>query len=637
MTREWQTFVLAHGWKAEGYHLAAVLDQPLQEVVRFRAGGACTRLPKAKGFVELFTLWHGRAPRDADWPTPRKRRDGRYEWQAPEIALLASLVGRLGNAEIAQVLTKRLRQVTGDRRAARSRAAVQIRNCLIGLQSHDFVGGITTSQAGREIGNINAINQAIARGRGLERLRPVRVGWYWMIPHGEWARWKATRVFPPKGYVQLASIRERLGLTSDAKLPFYAGKGYIPTAIRCNVYGTKIRTTRFGTWFIDAKVARKLLADRRAGRPMPWYGKPMDDNLRATFKLWRERKHPPECEICARAWGKQGAPATFDEYQVRYPPLTLGAKRHLTRKWLPGLTPPAVARLCGTHYSRVQRAVETGALEARQYRGRRYVTMAAATQWKHRKCPTGSSRFSWVSLATARKQYLFTPSELRAFIAAGELRTKVGTDGAMRGITYVLRHQCGALRAKLGFTEEEAARRAGVSVARLRTLLKGVDLHGQKSIPLQSVHAVIHRIKSREGYTLEEAAAKLGVPVAWVCARKADGTIRVTRARWDRRRVYITAPMLERLCNAKRRRLVRERLGPSWLLLNDAAILAGVCSTTVVRWCDEGAVKRRRSPTGYRYLRSSVRARARRYWKTCRFHRASPPAWLRAGAPQENP
>ena len=63
------------------------------------------RARRRKNFVALFQLWHGREPEEGDWPTPRKVRCGEYEWQAPELALLASLVGRLGKAEIAQALT----------------------------------------------------------------------------------------------------------------------------------------------------------------------------------------------------------------------------------------------------------------------------------------------------------------------------------------------------------------------------------------------------------------------------------------------------------------------------------------------------------------------------------------------------
>src|SRR5712664_1927850 len=109
----WQRFVLAHGWHARGHVLAAVLGQPVADVEHVRRTRACTRLKTGKRFAELFSLWHGRAPNDVDWPTPWKGAAGVYEWQAPELALLASLVGRMGGAEISRILTTRLRLRTG--------------------------------------------------------------------------------------------------------------------------------------------------------------------------------------------------------------------------------------------------------------------------------------------------------------------------------------------------------------------------------------------------------------------------------------------------------------------------------------------------------------------------------------------
>ena len=262
---EWQQFVLANGWKAHAHDMVVVLGQSFEDIQKVRRTGACTRLPKAKGFSELFTLWHGRLPADEEWPIPMKMGvDNSYEWQGPELALLASLVGRLGVAEIAQVLTNRLREKTGDLSAERTDIAVQVRMNKIGLQTKDVLGGITTAEAGREIGSLAIINQAIHK----KHLPAVQQGRLWVIPHEAWKAWKAKRIFPPKGYVLLTSIKEALSIKSD-KLSEFARMGYIPTAIRCNPYGTKGPSTQFGTWYIDKKVANKLVADRRAGFPMP--------------------------------------------------------------------------------------------------------------------------------------------------------------------------------------------------------------------------------------------------------------------------------------------------------------------------------------------------------------------------------
>lgn len=621
----WQQFVLANGWRAQSYELAAVIGQPAKEIERVRRTGACTRLKKGKGFSELFALWHGRLPNDDEWPMPRKMgSNGTYEWQGPELALLASLVGRLGCAEIAQTLTNLLRERTGDLCAERTRNSVQLSINRIGMQSNDVLGGITTTEAGREIGSLAIIHQAIEK----KHLRAVRVGRLWVIPHAVWKEWKAKRVFPPSGYVLLSSIRDAFSIRSD-KLSEFARMGYVPTAMRCNPYGTKGPSTQFGTWYIDKKVADKLLADRRVGRPMPWHGKPIADNLRTTFKLWEKRKHPASCKTCAEIWGKKGAPQSYGDYELRYPPLEHGAKRHLTRQWSPGLTIREVAAYAKCSVSYVRRAIGNGMLETTLEGRCQYVSRTDATRWKARKRPTGDSHKSWISLDTARNQYLFTLQELRSFVADKKLKSKIGTDGAARGVVYVSRHQCGQLREKIGFTEEQAARRVGVTVPRLRLLLDGVAWRKAAGIPLVTVQAAIKRLESREGYTIEEAATKVGMTVQWVLERKRDGTIRVNQAKWDRRRVYITEPMLQRLQEAKEKPVERERFNADWLRLSEAAHEAGVSATTLIHWAEEAELERRQSKVGWRYHREAVRARARTYWKSVRFHRVNPPDWLR--------
>lgn len=622
----WESFVLASGWRARATELGHVVGQAPSEVERVRRTSACHRLKKALGFAELFALWHGRAPGDDEWPKPGKAGSaGGYEWQPPEVALLASLVGQMGVEEIAQALTARLRQTTDDPSAMRSPASVQVKTYLIGMQAGDVLGGITIADAGREIGSRVIVQHAIRE----KHLRARRVGRLWVIPHDVWAVWKASRVAPPDGFVQLSTLRESLAIRSD-KLSEFARMGHIPGAVRCLPVGVSGPTTKFGTWYVPRALADKLLADRRAGRPMPWHGKPIADNLRVTYKLWQSRLHPAECETCSVIWGAAGAPSTLEHYTERYPPLAHGAKRHLTMPWTPGLTAQEVAHQAGCDASLVQRAMANGMLKASDFRGKEYFSRKDVARWIARRCPSGDNQKSWLALETACKLYLFTMPELRGFVADGALLSKIGAEGAMRGIVYVPRQQCRQLRDRLGFSVAQAAGRVGVTVDRMLVLLDGVHWRQTGAIPLVTVQAVIKRLESREGYTLEEAAAVLGQTVQWVKDRKDDGTIRVARAKWDQRRVYISAPMLERL----RLALVsgpRERpLSADWLRLSDAAQEAGVSPTTLCRWAEDGDLRPRESSTGLRYHRNEVRMRARMYWETVRSHRATPPSWLQS-------
>ena len=624
LSAEWEQFVLQHGWRALLADLAAVLGQSENDIRFVRSSGACVRHAQRKGFSELFTLWHGSPPQDTDWPPPRKSSAGVYTWQTPELALLATLVGTLGPKEIAQVLSTRLIKVTGDKKAKRTKESVILQTNRIGLTSADLVGGLTTTQAGKEIGSLAIVNQAIAK----KQLRVERVGRYLKIPYAVWNEWKSKRVFPPEGYVQLSTIKAALAIKSD-KLSEFARASLIPTAVRCNPYGTGVRSTQFGTWYIDPKVAEQLLSDRRAGGPMPWHAKPNLDNMKATYKLWSLRKHPSSCSTCADIWGEQGVPKTFEAYQVQYPPLAHGAKRHLTRVWDPGLTLKEVATFTERSIHYVRSAIANGMLEVSLQGRTQYVSRTNATRWKARKCPTGDNEKSWITLPTAETQYLFTQKELRKFIKSGELFSKVGTEGAQRGIVYVSRHQCGQLREKLGFTEEQAATRVGVTVGRFRVLLEGVNWRKGDGIPLATVQAVVKRLGSREGYTIEEASIALKTTEQWVRERIQDGTVRVTRAKWDRRRLYLTKPMVQRLEKALASPKPAKPLGKEWLSLSGGAGEAGVSTATLIHWAEAGEIERRQSSIGWRYHQEAVRARARIYWETVRFHRAVPPEWLR--------
>ena len=492
--RTWERFVVDHGHQAAASDLAFVLRRPVDDIDRLRATGVCSKSRHRKNFIELFSLWHGGDPTANEWPAPRKSGRGTYEWQGPELALLASLVGRLGKTEIAQVLTERLRRLTADPSASRSAASLQVAINRIGMQSKDVVGGITTAEAAREIGSLPIINQAIRNGH----VRARRVGRRWVIPHDAWAAWKAKRVFPPAGYVPLATLKQPLSIRSD-KLSEYARMGYIPTAIRCNPYGTGLKSTQFGTWYIDPGIAEELRADRQAGRPMPWHGKPLAENLRVTYRLWQQRKHPASCKTCADIWGRQGAPRSFKDYADRYPSLAHGAKRHLTLPWTPGLTVPELARKAGCAASRARRAVANGTVNVLQRRGESYISKTDATRWIGRGCPVGDRHRLWISIATASKRYLFTRRQLNSFIAGRKLKSKTGTQGAMRDTVYVSWQQCANLRETIGFTEQEAARRAGVTVSQFRTVLAGVNWRGTGAIPLVTVQAVIKRLQSRPG------------------------------------------------------------------------------------------------------------------------------------------
>lgn len=609
-------FIASYGGGAAAADLAHVLGMSIEDVRAARSAGCRRRDGQAPGFAELFTLFHGRAPEDSDWPPPLKIRPGHYRWDQPELTLLATLVGELSYDDIAQVLTERLRKITGDPAAVRNKQGVILAANRMGLVSTDVIGGITVAVAGREIGSVEAVRTAVA----AKRLAMRRVGRLLVIPHAEWERWKATIVHPPEGYVQLSTLRAQLGISSDAKLPEFAKLGYIPTAIRCNPYGTQAGTTQFGTWYVDAVVAKQLLADRKSGRAMPWHGKALPDNLKVTFRKWQERQHPAHCQVCQSIWGNLGAPRSFEDFCERYPPLQHGQKRHLTMVFRQGLTLAEAATATGASVHLVRRAIANGMMRADVVGRTAYLSKTEVTRWKARRCPTGTSSKSFISIATALADYGFTAAELQRAIQSGRIQGKLETNGPGRGQAYVVRQQCALYREEVGFTEAQAIARVGVSRERFRELLAGVDWRVKKGaaarIPLATVQAVIKRNASARGYTIEQAAIALAKTEEWVRGHIAAGTVRVARASWDARRLYLTAPMFRRLQAAAKTGAVPAPPKPASDLMTggQAAMYAGVSTTTLLRWVDEARLPRHHLGASWGYRTSEVRRVAARYW-----------------------
>jgi len=73
-----------------------------------------------------------------------------------------------------------------------------------------------------------------------------------------------------------------------------------------------------------------------------------------------------------------------------------------------------------------------------------------------------------------------------------------------------------------------------------------------------------------------------------------------------------------------------EKPSADWLRLSDAAFEAGVTTATIIRWAETRVLERLQSKLGWLYHRDHARGRARCYWQTVRFHRATPPQWLTA-------
>lgn len=583
---------------------------------------------KRMGFEQLFALYHGRAPTLVDWPPPRKIGNIRgYEWQQPEINQLISLVGVISLDEIAKVLTEQLVERTGDRRAIRSKVSVQNRMRALGLLSTDVVGGITASEAARRIGSYNVINSAIRAGR----LGAFTVGRIMVIPWEGWSRFLEERGQVPEGYVRLASIRAALGISSDSKLPEFASAGYIPTAIKIKAHSGPRAAS---IWYISAETAAKLVHDRRAGLPMPWQGKPLLANMLQSYKRWKQHRHPASCEECKEIWGKPGAPASEADFLARYPGLGSVQKRHITKRWVPGLTLSDVAKTAGVAYSGVLADVRGGQLKAKRVATRYVVTPSEMRRWMRWRARTKPDPMT--NMERACSTYLFTAKEMKGLVSRKVVAMTQSEDGRqLVSIVDVVR-----ARNARPIPLERVAIHLGLTLAELQPRIAPYGDTVRKGISLD----ILRRIKSegarRKGVTIEAAAERLRKPVKWVQAFIDAGEVHPIQDAAGQ--VLLTDNSVKRLHSLRHvKPPVSSRPAESgpWLSQMEAAKDGGVCQALIQRFRKQARRRIRTTKVlGKVFLhQEDIRAVVARYWlsERTRTRRDSPPpAWIHQYANQ---
>lgn len=608
----WQEFIVRCGRGALTRELAVVVGQPEAAVRALRAAVPCAGDGRRQGFVALFSRWRGRSPREDEWPIPSRARRG-YVWQAPELALVARLAGRVSTAELAAVLTARLRERTGDPKAVRDRPAVQGAANRLSVRLSDLVGGLTVRAAGRRLGSQTVVQQAVAAGR----LRSFRVGRRYVIPRRAFEAFLAARDAPPAGWVRLTTLRPALGIRSDSKLPEYAKLGHIPQTVF-------VRSSH--AWFIAPEAARRILADVRRGRPLPWHGKPLPGNTAATWRKWRRRRHR-RCRDCRRIW-RGPAPRSFAEFARRYPPLSYGAKRHLTRQLWPGLSTSDAARKAGCEPGAVGRACRRGLLPALRRRGRWVIRQVDLTRWVWRGRPVGARRCAAVSFRTARRWYGLSPERLQRGLKSGELKTVRVAAGPSRGQVFLVRQPLAELARREGCSHATAARRLGMTVATLRKELARFAWRAPARVPEATMNALRNRLEGRRrfGVTIARAARAVRKTVPWVRAMIRAGVARPLRGQ-EGDALRLSLRSVEKL-RAARSLETRGRPAGTWLGVHAAALHCHVSIGTAAKWGRRHEVTRKRGPRGWRYSKRTLERRARAYWRTCRWRFPDPPAWV---------
>ncbi len=252
---------------------------------------------------------------------------------------------------------------------------------------------------------------------------------------------------PPAGYVPLSELARALGQRVDA-LSRLARISMVPNALRVECRGG----ARSVTWYVPGRTADGLIAQHRAGLPMPWHGKPLVDDLAATYRLWRVRKHPSACLKCHRIWGHVEPPASFEAYVDRYSRLSLGDKAHLTQLWAK-LRPLAeaiehLARLCG--HDRVVEAIENGILPTIERDGQAWMDSRVIDEWSAAGYPQAlaGARPVWVLASTAAALSSVDLEQVLWLIENDEVQARMGSGPVSKGRLFVDQLEVGAVVAR---------------------------------------------------------------------------------------------------------------------------------------------------------------------------------------------
>lgn len=162
-------FLLKYGEVVGVDHLRQLLKIPNRNNVdRIReALGLRTRrfAQRNLSYRQAFERLHGRPPRTSDYPS--HHIGTRFSWHLEEDDVLRQWRGLLPRQELADRISRRLQQVTGDPHARRSADAVQSRANNLKITGPQVQGhlGPTIKEASRSTGiSFNIIYQAVARG-----------------------------------------------------------------------------------------------------------------------------------------------------------------------------------------------------------------------------------------------------------------------------------------------------------------------------------------------------------------------------------------------------------------------------------------------------------------------------------------
>lgn len=259
----------------------------------------------------------------------------------------------------------------------------------------------------------------------------------------------ASLTVPPAGYVPLSDLARALGQRVDA-LSRLARISMVPDALRVDRQEGK----RSVAWYLPGRTADGLIAQHRAGQPMPWQGKPLVDELAGKYRLWCVRRHPSACLKCHRIWGHGEPPASFEAYVARYTRLSLGDKAHLTQLWAK-LRPLSEAiehlvRLCG--HDRVVEALENGVLRTLERDGRAWMDSRVIDEWSAAGYPQAlpAAQQVWVLTSTAAASCSVDLEQLLWLIERDEVRARMGSGPVSKGRLFVDQLEVDAVIARRG-------------------------------------------------------------------------------------------------------------------------------------------------------------------------------------------
>jgi len=267
LSKHQKDFIRRYGAAARASHLQHIFGWRPQQIDLarrfFNSTPGRRRGLRPLAFSALFEAYHGRPPKINEYPPPHYRQKrGDYGWDERQEDLLRSMYGLMRPADIAAELTKFLVRITGDKRACRSPASINVHASQIKLNGKLLHGkrGIVAHDAAL----LSGISYSIIHDAMQTRKLPTfGRGKYRYIAWRDWIPWRDDYFKRQCELLKaVAALPEKCIGASEAKRRLGIGESHLGRFLQAKV----LRAWKIGgVWHISESHVEEVRRARKKG------------------------------------------------------------------------------------------------------------------------------------------------------------------------------------------------------------------------------------------------------------------------------------------------------------------------------------------------------------------------------------